>query len=193
MRIRQIKPTIFLDKTLMTQCSAATREFYIGLWMYADDAGWFEWDVTKIATEIYRFGGVAKRERDANAHAHILANLEPDAPHLVIHDCGHAEVPKMPQHQRISDAKRVRTDFDRHMNERCPAHPRGKPRIAADPLPGKERVGKEERNGKGMEQVGGAQARNDEEPIRFADRVPPPPGHTIAFRPAPKPSKAKAR
>jgi len=189
MRIRQIKPTIFLDKALMTRCTAATREFYIGLWMYADDAGFFEWDMTQIATEIYRFVGVAKRERDANAHALVLKGLEPDSPHLVIHECGHAEVPKMPQHQRISDAKRVRTDFDRHMNGRCPAHPRGTPRDAADPLPGigKERVGKEERNGTGMEQVAGAQARTNDEPVSLKDRVAWKP----EYRPAPNPVGAR--
>lgn len=159
MRIRQIKPTIFLDKTLQTRCRADTREFYIGLWMIADDSGWFEWDLPSIATQIYPFVGVAKRERDANHHAHLLTTLEPDAPHLVIHDCGHAEVPKMPQHQRVSDAKRVRTDYEHHRNGRCPAHPRGVPRDAAISPPGKEQVGKEERNGTGRELVEGAQAR----------------------------------
>lgn len=170
-RIRQVKPTIFLDKTLQTACRAETREFYMGLWMIADDAGWFEWDLTSIATEIYRFVGVAKRERDANRHAHILTQLQPDNPHLVIHSCGHAEVPKMPQHQRISEGKKVRTDFDRHRSGRCPAHPRGTPRDAADVPPGKERekVNGTERDGR----VGSAQARENDEPS-FRERVPRP-------------------
>lgn len=171
MRIRQIKPTIFLDKTLMTKCRADAREFYVGLWMIADDAGWFEWDVASIGAELYRFVGVAKRERDANAHAKTLIDLQPDAPHLVIHDCGHAEVPKMPQHQRISDTKRVRTDYDRHLAGRCPAHPRGKPRDDADIPPG---IGKGKgtvRNGTGS---AGADAHDEEGATEFRQRVPRP-------------------
>lgn len=160
MRIRQLKPTYFLDKTLWTACRAETREFYQGLWLIADDAGWFEWDLTSIAAEIYRFVGVAKRERDANRHAHVLTNLQPDEPHLVIHPCGHAEVPKMPQHQRITDAKKVRTDFDRHRSGRCPATPRGIPRDAAAFPPGKERKEVEERDV--TERVGSAQAHDGE-------------------------------
>ena len=39
MRIRQIKPSWWLDKDLQTRLSADAREFYIGLWMLADDAG----------------------------------------------------------------------------------------------------------------------------------------------------------
>lgn len=156
-RIRQIKPTYFLDKVLWTRCRAETREFYQGLWLIADDAGWFEWDITSIATEIYRFVGVAKRERDAERHAEILEGLQPEDPHLILHVCGHAEVPKMPQHQRISEVKRVRTDFDRHLSGRCPAHPRGTPRDPAASLPGKEREMVRERNG--MEMLGSADAR----------------------------------
>ncbi len=158
MRIRQLKPTYFLDKSLWTRCRAETREFYQGLWLIADDAGWFEWDITSIAAEIYRFVGVAKRERDAARHADILQALQPDEPHLTVHPCGHAEVPKMPQHQRISETKKVRTDFDRHRSGRCPAIPRDFPRDAASSLPGKER----EKERKGREQVLGAQAHDDE-------------------------------
>lgn len=193
MRIRQLKPTWFLDKTLQTRCRAGTREFYIGLCMIADDAGWFEWDVTSVATQLYPFVGVAKRERDANLNAHLLTTLEPGAPHLIIHDCGHAEVPKMPQHQRISDSKKVRTDYDHHRSGRCPAHPRGFPRDAADPPPGKERDKERgtERNGT----VGSAQAREDEptqlhSPAALAAASA---GGFIAYRPAPKPSVAGKR
>jgi hypothetical protein len=164
MRIRQLKPTYFLDKTLWTKCRAETREFYQGLWLIADDAGWFEWDVASIATELYRFVGVAKRERDVERHAAILQALQPDEPHLILHPCGHAEVPKMPQHQRITDSKKVRSDFDRHRSDRCPAFPRGTPRNPADALPGKER----ERVGKGKEQVAGAQAQDEPTPFRTA-------------------------
>jgi hypothetical protein len=187
MRIRQLKPTYYLDKTLWTKATSATREFYQGLWLVADDAGWFEWDVSTIAADIYRFGGVAKRERDANAHARVLLELQPDDPHLVIHPCGHAEVPKMPQHQRITEAKKVRTDYDRHLAGRCPAHPRGKPRDATDSLPGKERV----RKGNGTEQVARALTR-DEDGLSPAQAAALATGGFVAIRPVPKPSQRKS-
>ena len=39
MRIRQIKPGWWLDKELRRGLSADAREFFIGLWMLADDDG----------------------------------------------------------------------------------------------------------------------------------------------------------
>lgn len=142
MRIRQIKPEWWRDKTLMTRATAATREFYVGLWMTADDAGWFRWDSTAIGAEIYPFLPVNRRERDVERHAVILESLEPDAPHLIRLECGHAEVRKMPQHQRLSGpTKRVTTNLDRHQKV-CLAPPREFPRVPADPRPvGNGRVG----------------------------------------------------
>jgi hypothetical protein len=107
--------------------------------MLADDAGWFEWDVTSIGAEIYSFVGVARREREVARHAEVLQSLTPDEPHLVLYPCGHAEVPKMPQHQRLAGlTKRVTTDFDRHRT-RCLAPARVSPQVPADPRHGRER------------------------------------------------------
>lgn len=149
MRIRQVKPSWFTDKALQTGLSAEAREFYIGLWMLADDDGWLEWDEDAIGVAVYGFLGLPKRERLIAKHSLALMELTPDAPHLLMHGCGHSQVPKMPQHQRVSDSKRVTTDHRRHIEGRCPipALPRGEPRGAASPPPGKELV--VERNGTG--------------------------------------------
>lgn len=111
MRIRQIKPSWWLDRDLRTHLSADAREFYIGLWMVADDGGWLDWDVTRIAAELYPYGTngaglfdadpFVKREQDVAAWSALLAGLCPARPHLVIYPCGHAQVPKIADHQRF--------------------------------------------------------------------------------------------
>lgn len=101
-RIRQIKPSWFLDKVLRRGTTADAREFYIGLWMLADDAGWLEWDVERIAAELYPYDPVAKREQAIERWAATLETLVPADPHLVVMTCGHARVPHMPKHQRIA-------------------------------------------------------------------------------------------
>lgn len=101
-RIRQIKPSWFLDKELRRGTSADAREFYIGLWILADDAGYLVWDVTRIGAELYPFDPIRGREKHVEKWAGQLETLNEDSPHLVVWDCGHARVPKMPDHQRIA-------------------------------------------------------------------------------------------
>lgn len=143
MRIRSLKPAWWSDHDLQTQLTAAEREFYIGLWMQADDAGWMSWDVHRIGAELYPFRTVKSREAFIVASAVKLQQLDQDAPHLVIRDCGHAQVPKMPLHQHLSGKPvyTVRTD---HM--RCPtplpAIPREEPQTPAKPRHGKGSNGK---------------------------------------------------
>lgn len=101
-RIRQIKPSWFLDKELRRGTSADAREFYIGLWMLADDGGYLTWDIERIAAELYPYDGVSRRERLVGQWADSLETLNAEEPHLVVYSCGHARVPKMPAHQRIA-------------------------------------------------------------------------------------------
>jgi hypothetical protein len=101
-RIRQIKPSWFLDKELRRGTSADAREFYIGLWMLADDGGYLTWDIERIAAELYPYDGVSRRERLVATWADSLATLNAEEPHLILYSCGHAAVPKMPAHQRIA-------------------------------------------------------------------------------------------
>jgi hypothetical protein len=101
-RIRQIKPSWFLDKELRRGTSADAREFYIGLWILADDAGYLVWDTERIGAELYPFDAIRTRERHVEKWAGELETLNVESPHLIVWDCGHGRVPKMPDHQRIA-------------------------------------------------------------------------------------------
>lgn len=166
-----MKPSLFTDKALQTRVKADTREFYIGLWMLADDDGWFEWDPDAIGVSLYGFLPLGRRDALIAKHAAALIALTPEAPHLILHPCGHAQVPKMPQHQRISESKRVSTDHRRHVEGKCPipAAPRGAPRGPAAPSLGKER-GKSN----GTELVDAHARDEDDEGSEFSRRVPRP-------------------
>jgi len=135
MRIRQIKPGWWLDKALRRGLTADAREFYIGLWMLADDAGWLEWDLERISAELYPYGvdvpgglfaggdPIASREAAVATWTKLLLALDAACPHLVIRDCGHAQLPKLPVHQRVG-GRPVYTIRD--------AHARGCARMRAD-------------------------------------------------------------
>lgn len=170
-RIRQIKPSWFLDKELRRGTSADEREFYIGLWMLADDEGYLEWDEERIAAELYPYDSFRKRERNVARWADTLERLNADAPHLVVYTCGHARVPKMKAHQRI--AGKQATGVRRKHDEECRgwvsrlrlsvATDEGEPNSATD-SPGME-LGRE-RNGTSRNgRVAGAISE-------FQDRVP---------------------
>lgn len=172
MRIRQIKPGWWLDKELRRGLSAEAREFYIGLWMLADDAGWLEWDVERIAGELYTYGvndgglfpadPIESREAAVLTWARQLAGLSPSDPHLVIEPCGHARLPKLATHQRVG-GRPVYTVRD--------AHARGCAPMRADARPG--RVGNGRGTvGNGNVTVGGQSPTTGEDgPSRFRDRV----------------------
>ena len=162
MRIRQIKPAYWLDKALHVELTAAQREFYIGLWMLADDGGWLEWDVTRIGAELYPYRQVARRERDVVKASAALAALAPDDPHLLIHDCGHAQVPKLVDHQRFG-GRPVLSVRDTHQRT-CA-------RMRADARPGRVLVG----NGKvgNGRVISAPEARDsqDDETTAFGERL----------------------
>lgn len=182
MRIRQIKPSWFLDKELRRGVTADAREFYIGLWMVADDAGWIVWDVERIAAELYPYGSEKRREQNVAKWADALERLDPDEPHLVVWTCGHARVPKMPGHQRIA-GKQAFTVARVHVGEPGSTPPRscreavsrirlsiatpGEPLMATDDSPG--RVGKEV--GNGTVGNGSSAGARDGAPTEFQRRV----------------------
>ena len=150
-RIRQIKPSWFLDKELRRGTSADAREFYIGLWMLADDGGYLNWDVERIAAELYPYDGVSRRERQVCRFSESLETLNAEEPHLIVYTCGHARVPKMPAHQRIAGKQSVgvaeahRTCRDAVSRKRLTVAIEGcEPTLATD-SPGREQG--RERNG----------------------------------------------
>jgi hypothetical protein len=150
MRIRQVKPAFWADSRL-AEVSEATRLFYIGLWMIADDAGWFRWDQIEIARDLYGYETRTRRERRVATMFDSLVDLT----RVVLHPCGHAEIPRMTVHQRLSGpTKQVQTSLNEHLRT---CHPSPPPAITRDgPLlpasPRTERNGTEqerERVGKG--------------------------------------------
>jgi len=124
-RIRQIKPSWWLDKDLRLRLTAEAREMYVGLWQIADDAGWLTWDVVRIAAELYPYGvgaslldvdPITARERAVTDWADALERLDPAAPHLIVYECGHAHLPKMAAHQRVG-GRPVYTVRDAHARD----------------------------------------------------------------------------
>jgi hypothetical protein len=127
MRIRQVKPEFWKDAK-MAELSEGARLFFIGTWQLCDDAGWMRWDVAGIAAELYPFDGRAVRERRVARHAEALAGLG----RLHLHDCGHAQVPKMPSHQHLAGTtRRVTTVAAEHTKCGQSATPRDSPRLPA--------------------------------------------------------------
>ena len=182
MRIRSIKPSWWTDFDIQTRLDASEREFYIALWQHADDAGWIAWDVHRIGAETFPYRAVEEREDFIARTARKLADLDADDPHLVIHPCGHAQVPKMPGHQSLG-GKPVFSVQLRHTRD-CSGAPRGvtdSPVTVRNPHHGR---GGEvmEGEGEGVQREGTPPARRNGGGVPVGDVVrslpiPPPPGY----------------
>lgn len=128
MRIRQLKPAFWADARIAA-LPAAARLFYIGLWMTADDAGWLRWDVSQIANELYGYESRRKRERDVEAFLALLV----ESKRVVVHPCGHVEIPTLTRHQHLSiPSKQVRTIWKEHSECGRPAETREHPPTPAE-------------------------------------------------------------
>lgn len=112
MRIRQIKPEFFRDRE-MASLSADQREFYVGLWLEADDAGWLRWDVVQIGADLYPFRGATHRERQCAKWGDLLDGMGK----IQRYACGHAFLPTFTRHQHFSGATKqvltIRNDHSR--------------------------------------------------------------------------------
>lgn len=146
MRIRQVKPAFWSD-AVIAALPAPARLFYIGLWMVADDAGWLRWDPSQIANELYGYESRKRRERDVETYLALLVKVN----RVVVHDCGHVEIPKLTTHQHLSIvSKQVRTIWREHADcTRPPAETRGDQQTPAETL------GSPAGNGKGNGNVKG--------------------------------------
>ena len=156
MRIRQVKPSFFKDARI-AELPAPVRLTYIGLWMLADDAGYYRWDVAEAGLELYGYESRSRREKDVTAH---LAQLV-KAGRVEVYECDHVFIPTLTDHQRFGGpTKRVTTYQREHAScPHIPATPRDSP-----PIPGTVRNGTElVRDGNGTVSNGtDAQARDDE-------------------------------
>ena len=121
MRIRQVKPSFWGDAVLAA-LPEATRLFYIGLWMQADDAGWLRVDVAEIARDLYGYDGRKYRER----HVEKMLEELKESGRVIFHECGHGFIPKLTDHQHLaSESKRVYTTRNQHMRACAESDPRG--------------------------------------------------------------------
>ncbi len=121
----------------MAGLTPSVRLFYIGLWLLADDAGWFRWDTAEVGNELYGYEPRTRRERNV---------------------VGHISIPTFTDHQRLSGlTKQVRTEWKEH-DTRCipnlPADPREPPQ---NPDPVRNGSGK----GTGTGTVGNGKERVD--------------------------------
>lgn len=162
-----MKPSYFKDARIAA-LTPAVRLTYIGLWMLADDAGYYRWDVAEAGLELYGYESRGKRERDVTNH---LAQLVA-AGRVVDLGCGHITIPTLTDHQRFGGpGKRVTTYQVEHTRDcpRVPADTRDSPLI-----PDTVRNGTE-RKGDGTERYGTVDARNrDDDETEFRRLVPLP-------------------
>lgn len=111
MRIRQVRPEFFTDRT-MACLSPEVRLTYIGLWLVADDAGWLRMDVAQIGALLFPFESVKRREhRLQESFDRLIA-----AGRLVCYGCGCASIPTLEKHQKIGGTKSftVRDEHRKH-------------------------------------------------------------------------------
>lgn len=130
MRIRQVKPAFWTDGRI-AKIPAPIRLFYIGLWMVADDSGWFRWDAAQLGAELYSFEPLRRREKNVALWGDVLEGEG----RIKRYPCGHAYIPTMTDHQRMSAAtKRVKT-FEKEHDKCIAAEVSGRQRASADPRP----------------------------------------------------------
>lgn len=108
MRIRQVRPEFFSDP-VVGRLSPDARLTYIGLWCIADDAGWLDWDPEHIAAMLSPYESVRVRTARMEKAAEALVA----SGRVILHDCGHAQIPTLQAHQRIGGNKSFLTR-DRH-------------------------------------------------------------------------------
>lgn len=111
MRVRLIRPGYWTDTDLQTRLTADAREFYIGLWMEADDAGYVAWDIDRIGADLYPYRPLAWRRKHLTAWLEALGvnghvRLLDCGAHLLIANLTRYQNPPKPsfQNQRAHDA-----------------------------------------------------------------------------------------
>ena len=116
MRIRAVKPIFWRDREL-AKLGDEARLFYIGLWMEADDAGYFRWNVDEIGADLYPFIPEKARLRKITRCVESLDAMD-GQPRLEVMPCGHARLTRFVDHQKAGGGSRITTFYAQH--ERCP-------------------------------------------------------------------------
>ncbi len=92
---RYLTREYFADHDFMTRLNAEQREFYLLLSLFADDAGWLEWDAEYLMYTIYRYD-----ESRIVTFVAATGALERTG-RLKTHRCGHAVLPKVSKRPRM--------------------------------------------------------------------------------------------
>lgn len=158
MRIRQVKPDLWTDPVTARFSDGAIR-LYIGLWNVADDGGYLAWDIELIGALLYSYDTPRNRVRRINKAAAEIV----ESGRMAVLECGHAHIPTLPHHQRLSGStKRVLTEQKKHEARQCPHIPadaRTSPRIPDTEI-GIGTVG----NGKVRNVIAGAREQEPRDP-----------------------------
>lgn len=93
---RRVEREYMADREFMTGFTAEEREAYILLSLFADDAGWLEWDEADLAASLYRWEPLEDRERKLAA---FREHFEQSG-RLRVFRCGHAFMPKVAKRPR---------------------------------------------------------------------------------------------
>lgn len=84
------------DREFMTMYEPAEREFYILLSLFADDAGWLDWDAGELAGSIFRYEPLEQRESKVSAFREHFESTG----RLKVFRCGHAVMPRVAKRPR---------------------------------------------------------------------------------------------
>ena len=140
-----IRPAYWTDADLHTRLTADVREFYIGLWMESDDAGYIAWDVDRIGADLYPYRPLTWRR------AHLPKYLAALNSHIVTLACGqHIVVPALTRYQAPPKPS--------FQNQR--AHEKCVRQVAPSGATGGQRVPAQEGGSIGVYKEGGARGAN---------------------------------
>lgn len=90
-----IRPAYWTDADLQTRLTAEQREFYIGLWMLADDEGFVAWDPARVGAELYPYRSPSWRAKRLDDWLTLLGS-----DHARLLECGrHVVIPNLPKYQ----------------------------------------------------------------------------------------------
>jgi hypothetical protein len=96
LRGRYLMREYWSDSDLFLRLDAAQREFYVGLWMLADDEGWMPRDVPGIAGALFRFEDREPREAKVRSGLRRLADMGK----VKSHRCGCLFLPAVARYPR---------------------------------------------------------------------------------------------
>lgn len=120
MRIRQVKPEFWRDEKL-SDLTDSERLIYIGLWMCADDAGWFRMNLAELGADLFPYEDRSAREQRILDACIRLTDLGRVAAND--HCNKHSWLPHLAKHQRMSSPeKRVFTVEREHRANCIPPH-----------------------------------------------------------------------